>query len=38
VVLDEPPFSLRAVVAGNIEYGPDEVLRTWIVEGSGVKR
>jgi SAM-dependent methyltransferase len=35
VVLDQPPFSLRAEVAGNIEYGPDEVLRTWIVEGNG---
>jgi SAM-dependent methyltransferase len=34
VWIDQPPFSARATLAGDIEYAPNEVLRTWAVTAS----
>lgn len=34
VFVDRPPFNLRAKMAGDICYEPDEVLRTWVIERS----
>src|SRR5207249_9634619 len=33
VWIDRPPFSVKAMSVGDIEYAPCEVLRTWAVEG-----
>lgn len=34
VLIDQSPFSLRATVVGDIHYAPNEVLRTWAVQGT----
>jgi hypothetical protein len=34
VFIDRPPFSLKAKMVGDIVYAPNEVLRTWVVEGA----
>jgi SAM-dependent methyltransferase len=38
VWLNLPPFGVKATPAGDIEYAPNEVLRTWVVEGSAPNR
>jgi SAM-dependent methyltransferase len=36
VLVNRPPFSVKAVPLGDIQYARDEVLRTWAVEGTGI--
>jgi len=33
VFIDQAPFGVKATVIGDIDYAPDEVLRTWVVPG-----
>jgi SAM-dependent methyltransferase len=35
VFIDQPPFSVKGIVAGDIAYAPNEVLRTWVADGMG---
>lgn len=37
VQIDLPPFSTNARTIGDIAYAPNEVLRTWAVQGTGVR-
>lgn len=32
VFIDRAPFNLRAVIVGDIDYAPQELLRTWALE------
>lgn len=38
VFIDQPPFSVPAAQAQDIEYVPGEALRTWVVTGAGPLR
>ncbi len=33
VLIDQAPFGVRATVLGDIDYAPNQVLRTWAVQG-----
>lgn len=34
VFIDQPPFNLPAALVADVQYAADEVLRTWVVEGT----
>jgi SAM-dependent methyltransferase len=36
--VDQPPFNAPAKWVGDIDYAPDEVLRTWVLKGRGELR
>jgi SAM-dependent methyltransferase len=37
VLIDQAPFSLKAIVVGDIHFALNEVLRTWVVQNNHVK-